>query len=311
MLFRSHEREFRDGKPLEQRKIEDMFAELLPTQYEQLGEFDDVTVYKLRDKAGQIEFALDGEGTYEDPYRIENAADLLHFAELVSDGMTFKGQYVEQIADIDLDGQNMQPIGDVENEHCFYGVYNGAGHVIRNLNLKQSNSENVGLFSCLGGQVYNLGLEGGTIRGKYAGAIAGGSVGKEARIVNCYTDVAVTATRAGGIANDFDGRIFNCVSVGTLTGQQSAAAISGSENAWEEEIYQLQGSGKSAFETPSQQGQDIAYGDAEAINGDYLVRQLSDNAKEENKKNRDEDEVTHLLTWQKGNDGHPVFKKTK
>lgn len=306
-----HERAFRDGKPLEQRKIEDMFAELLPTQYEQLGEFDDVTVYKLRDKASQIEFALDGEGTYEDPYRIENAADLLHFAELVSDGMTFKGQYVEQIADIDLDGQNMQPIGDVENEHCFYGVYNGAGHVIRNLNLKQSNSENVGLFSCLGGQVYNLGLEGGTIRGKYAGAIAGGSVGKEARIVNCYTDVAVTATRAGGIANDFDGRIFNCVSVGTLTGQQSAAAISGSENAWEEEIYQLQGSGKSAFETPSQQGQDIAYGDAEAINGDYLVRQLSDNAKEENKKNRDEDEVTHLLTWQKGNDGHPVFKKTK
>ena len=306
-----HERAFRDGKPLEQRKIEDMFAELLPTQYEQLGEFDDVTVYKLRDKASQIEFALDGEGTYEDPYRIENAADLLHFAELVSDGMTFKGQYVEQTADIDLDGQNMQPIGDVENEHCFYGVYNGAGHVIRNLNLKQSNSENVGLFSCLGGQVYNLGLEGGTIRGKYAGVIAGGSVGKEARIVNCYTDVAVTATRAGGIANDFDGRIFNCVSVGMLTGQQSAAAISGSENAWEEEIYQLQGSGKSAFETPSQQGQDIAYGDAEAINGDYLVRQLSDNAKEENKKNRDEDEVIHLLTWQKGNDGHPVFKKTK
>lgn len=75
-------------------------------------------------------------------------------------------------------------------------MYNGAGHVIRNLNLKQSNSENVGLFSCLGGQVYNLGLEGGTIRGKYAGVIAGGSVGKEARIVNCYTDVAVTATRA-------------------------------------------------------------------------------------------------------------------
>ena len=49
--------------------------------------------------------------------------------------MTFKGQYVEQIADIDLDGQNMQPIGDVENEHCFYGVYNGAGPVIRNLHL--------------------------------------------------------------------------------------------------------------------------------------------------------------------------------
>ena len=95
-----------------------------------------MTVYRLRDKASQIEFALDGEGTYEDPYRIENAADLLHFAELVSDGVTFKGQYVEQTADIDLDGQNMQPIGDVENEHCFYGVYNGAGHVIRNLNLK-------------------------------------------------------------------------------------------------------------------------------------------------------------------------------
>ena len=43
-----------------------------------------------------------------------------------------------------------------------------------------------------------------------------------------------------------------------------------------------------------------------AADGSFLI-----NAKEENKKNRDEDEVTHLLTWQKGNDGHPVFKKTK
>lgn len=43
-----HEREFRDGKPLEQRKIENMFDEILPMQYELIGEFGDVSVYKIK-----------------------------------------------------------------------------------------------------------------------------------------------------------------------------------------------------------------------------------------------------------------------
>ena len=80
-----------------------------------------------------------------------------------------------------LNGPNINMLGIREPGVYGTGSYKDLETLVRKtarelkvqVTLKQSNSENVGLFSCLGGQVYNLGLEGGTIRGKYAGAIAG------------------------------------------------------------------------------------------------------------------------------------------
>lgn len=43
----THEAVYRDGKLLEQRKIEAMFKKMLPTKYKLLGEYNEVKVYKL------------------------------------------------------------------------------------------------------------------------------------------------------------------------------------------------------------------------------------------------------------------------
>jgi hypothetical protein len=45
-----HEAIYRDGKPLEQRKIEELFNDVIPDQYELLGEYNEIKVYKLIQK---------------------------------------------------------------------------------------------------------------------------------------------------------------------------------------------------------------------------------------------------------------------
>ena len=44
----THESIYRNGKPLEQRKIVDMFNELLPEKYSYLGTYNEMAVYKLK-----------------------------------------------------------------------------------------------------------------------------------------------------------------------------------------------------------------------------------------------------------------------
>lgn len=44
----THEAIYRNGKPLKQRQIVDMFNKLLPKKYESLGEYNDMAVYKLK-----------------------------------------------------------------------------------------------------------------------------------------------------------------------------------------------------------------------------------------------------------------------
>ena len=46
----THEEIYRNGKPLEQRKIVSMFDEILPKKYKYLGTYNDISVYKLKEK---------------------------------------------------------------------------------------------------------------------------------------------------------------------------------------------------------------------------------------------------------------------
>ena len=169
-----------------------------------------------------------GEGTYESPYLIENAYQLKTFAQMVNEGRTFEGCYIQQIADIDLAvlDESWTPIGVFGNGCYFYGTYNGNGHIIKNLYTSADNIDNSGLFGQLGGSVYNLGIESGILNGSCCGGIASHSIGGNAKIVNCYTNISVNAYRAGGIADNFNGQITNCFSVGNLNGVEIANVIS-------------------------------------------------------------------------------------
>ena len=118
-----------------------------------------------------------------------------------------------------------KPIGEYNSGFYFKGIYDGNGHVIKNLKY-YAESDNIGLFGQLGGVVCNLGVIDSEFSGGCVGVIASHSLDENAKIINCYTDSIVNGTRAGGIADNFSGSIINCVSYSNCIGIDSAGAVS-------------------------------------------------------------------------------------
>lgn len=112
-----------------------------------------------------------GEGTVNRPYLISNKNHLEFLREQVDNGITYEGVYFQLARDIDLEGDEWNPIGTRTNS--FRGILEGAGHTISNMHvvieLPSTNSvESYGLFASLGGGstktiVKNINLESPTI----------------------------------------------------------------------------------------------------------------------------------------------------
>ena len=152
-----------------------------------------------------------GAGTQNDPFIISSAEDLVALAKAVNeDGKSYRGQWFVQNADIDLSGIDFVPIGTFDSPVHFEGVYDGNGHVLKNLSIQRE--DNAGLFGALGGVVMNLGIESGDIRGACTGAFSSHSSSSDALIFNCYNKANVGGGRAGGIADNFNGTILSCYS---------------------------------------------------------------------------------------------------
>lgn len=171
-----------------------------------------------------------GSGTEEAPYLITSTEELEKLGELVNTGKEFRGIYFEQIVDLDLGSDTFIPIGQFHSNQYFYGIYDGAGHTIRNLNIEGHKMEhsNVALFGQLGGTVKNLGIESGLIQGFCIGSIASHSVGNEAKIINCYNKATLKASgRAGGIVDNFSrGQIINCWNEGAMEAPETGGISS-------------------------------------------------------------------------------------
>lgn len=151
---------------------------------------------------------LKGTGSEQDPYLINSVEDLAIFRNAVNFGMNFDGQFLRQTSDLDLKNEPCIPIGIYDSNKYFYGTYDGAGHTISNIEIRRV--DNTGFFGQLGGTVVNLGIESGTIEGSCCGAIASHAASEDARIVNCYNKASVIGYRAGGIADNFTGKIIGC-----------------------------------------------------------------------------------------------------
>ena len=144
-----------------------------------------------------ISWLFENEGTEEDPYQINTAADLAGLASLVdgtatsllSGGATlpdnFNATFVDKTfklnSDLDLysldeNGNRVcfEPIGDASNAD-FSGIFDGQGHTIYNL-YQDCNSKHLGLFGAVyEGTVKNLTLDNARIENNgdgYASAIA-------------------------------------------------------------------------------------------------------------------------------------------
>ena len=140
-----------------------------------------------------VDRTLQGEGTEENPYLINNLSDLVFFRDHVNAGETrynATGVWVALANDIDMtDIANWTPIGNVDYNNkyipqgpVFVGVFNGNGKVISNLKVASTvggvdTQANVGLFGITGegAVIKNLTLTNVTINtdGRNVGALAG------------------------------------------------------------------------------------------------------------------------------------------
>ena len=153
------------------------------------------------------EGTLSGSGTYNDPYIIEDAADLKAFAALLdgnADNLGICAKVADGVASIDVSDETWQPmpanVKDTDgNDAGYTGVFDGNGATI-NLNVDKS-GKNAGLFSIIGdgGKVKNVTTDGKVIGGSYVGGICGTNKGT---IDDCNNkaDVKAGSDVAGGIA---------------------------------------------------------------------------------------------------------------
>ena len=104
-----------------------------------------------------------GGGTMIDPYRIRTVADWQSLMASSSDW----NKYFIMTADIDLKNITLTPVGDSFPMTVFFGVLDGNGHIISNVNVNKPNNDSVGLFGNLGlnGQIRNLSITNVTING--------------------------------------------------------------------------------------------------------------------------------------------------
>lgn len=173
-----------------------------------------------------------GSGTSTDPYQIANASDLNLLAtrvnayNAVNSGTTtapeyraYAGVYFKLTADINLNGSAFTPIGN-NSSHSFGGSFNGAGHIISNLNV--SGTGYLGLFGHLtkSSIVTDLTLHKANVSGSsyFVGAVVGFSKGTLNNVNVSNSTIYGTESAVGGIGGTIAGTSNCTVTASTITG---------------------------------------------------------------------------------------------
>ena len=200
-----------------------------------------------------------GSGTENDPYQIDDGAQLAYLASEVNKDQTYENSYFVLTADIDLANHDWTPIGNSFSDALFGGTdyslfagnLDGKGHTIFNISIGTENapleSDVFGLFGATGGKISNLNLDDITIYGTaknvsgyiigLAGALAGSASGP---IENCHVaNLSMTmntpdsgtaaAYWIGGLVGALDGsqHIEECSASGTIKERSGKGSIGG------------------------------------------------------------------------------------
>jgi uncharacterized repeat protein (TIGR02543 family) len=163
-----------------------------------------------------------GDGTEANPFRVYNEATLKKVGTGTG-GWNLDKHYL-QIQDITLPlaGQSNWTAIAATSNNGFIGTYDGGGYTILNLTINRT-ADYQGMFGSIGigGEVKNLGLIGGSIRGyDYTGTVVGYNYGT---VQNCYATGSVTGNYnyTGGVAGYNSGTIQNCYATGSIRGNYS------------------------------------------------------------------------------------------
>ena len=194
-----------------------------------------------------VDDTITGSGTKADPFVISNEAQFLEFTNnMIKDANFYRGKYIIQTANIDMDGvagYNGIWAGTSLNpdNKFFNGYYNGLGHTI---NVNINSGKDVSIFPRLGstdqeGVLMNIGIT-GTITGNHfaAGLVRSMTANNFARIINCWSTANVRANYidttdggVGGITVTKRGVIENCLFAGSLAAPSRTAGITSNESA--------------------------------------------------------------------------------
>ncbi len=175
-----------------------------------------------------------GDGTQGNPFQIETAAQLAHFAKTVNEGEAYLHKYIVLTADIDLANKEWTPIGNYSNP--FKGNFNGDNHTVTGMQIS-GESDRVGLFGeCskfnVDSAIKNITVKDSVICGKnFVGAIVG--YAEEINIENCRsigntingkTDVGGICGKIGGYSV---GKVSQCYNSSKVTGLGRTGGIAG------------------------------------------------------------------------------------
>ena len=175
-----------------------------------------------------------GSGTAEDPYLIETQADLRELSDSYEDW----DKHFMQMADIKMSSEPFLQIGGRkisdelvdDDDIIFSGVYDGGGHVIKDLNLTDVSTNNLlfstrGLFGSVdvGSLIKNIGVLNVNIKeGAFLARFTGGLVGANSgTIINSYaTSTFNESLSAGGFVGYNSGTIINSYAATMINGGQ-------------------------------------------------------------------------------------------
>lgn len=168
---------------------------------------------------------LTGSGTSENPYLISNAAELKTARDLINGESTdYASMSFKLTDDIDFDNKDWTPIGwyhdgtdstDLNYDRGFKGIFDGDGHVIKNLVIKKDKGTVAGFFGYLEGsaQVNDLGLENVDLRVggnedsiTAAGCLAGGTQ-NNVKITRCYVKKSINKAVDAKLWGDMRGAL--------------------------------------------------------------------------------------------------------
>jgi hypothetical protein len=162
-----------------------------------------------------------GSGTPADPYQISTVADWQELMTTTTDGAN---SFI-LTADLDMTGVILTPVGPPGVN--FTGVFDGQGHILRNVVINQPQSSYVGLFGLIiYGQVKNLGLDNVSITGvETVGGLVGYNIGT---ITDCYAiGTVVSRNNGGGLCGYNGGSVSHCYATGTVNGGESLGGLCG------------------------------------------------------------------------------------
>jgi hypothetical protein len=203
-----------------------------------------------------------GSGTEADPYQIWTAEQLKTIGLIPCHW----DKHFLLCADVDMScfsGTEFNIIGyykkwNSPDNEPFAGVFDGNGHTISNFSYASTDTQNIGLFGYVTGEIKNLGLVAPDVNGEtgsYVGSLVGrleygtinrcyvkgGSVSGQmsvgglvgynrysSTVTNCYSTGSVEANEiVGGLVGDNEGMILRCYSTGSVMGDEDASGLAG------------------------------------------------------------------------------------